>query len=91
MIGEILAGSLAEMIAAFEQGSGLSVQAIGIAMSVIGVGTVMALAVWALVQQLPALGHGDLNPTQFWFRALVATLVMVGCATVFALGSPVSP
>ena len=87
----IVAGSLAEMIAAFEQGSGLSVQAIGIAMSVVGIGTVMAMTVWALVQQLPALGSNEINAGAFWIRALVATLVMVGCATVFALGSPVGP
>jgi len=87
---ELYAG-LTEVVAAFEQGSGLTVSAIGIAMSAIGGLTVMALCAWAIGQQLPAFGTGKISPGVFWFRALVGTIILVVCGSIFAVSSPVSP
>lgn len=90
MITGVYAASIAEIVAAFEQGSGLTVTNFGVALSVFGICGAAGAALWALFTYVPALGKGEIKPEEFWIRTLVTVLVMVFCASIFAVGSPIA-
>jgi hypothetical protein len=82
--------TISEMIAQFEQGSGLTVSAIGTATSVLGFGLVFCLAAWSASSQIGAAGNNQINARAFWFRIVMSMVIATACAGVFAVGSPVA-
>lgn len=79
-----------DFITAFEAGSGLSVQVLGYAFSLLGFVAVVGGVAWAILQQAPEVGQARLGLWEAYGRAFTGALVMAFCIAMFATGSPLS-
>ncbi len=77
-------------VTAFENGSGLSVRALGGAISILGMLVIAVGCIWGVVEQIRANMHGDLALGPLFARALLGAAVMIFCLLMFASGTVIS-
>jgi len=83
--------SLANAIAQFEAGSGLSVARLGLVFSWFGGVSVSLLITWTIVQYVRGIYEQRIDVKDAIFGAMGAAFVMVAALAFFAVGSPIGP
>lgn len=84
------ANDVGNAVTAFENGSGLSVRALGAAISILGMLVIAVGCAWGVVEQIRANMNNDLAQGPLFARAIIGAAVMIFCLLLFASGTVIS-
>jgi hypothetical protein len=83
--------NIADLIAAFEAGSGLNLNLMSIVFSLIGAAAVIGGCAYHLIQLVPQVASGRMRQSKAYGHALAAMCILVFCLAMFTASSPLAP